>query len=129
MTIRQLLKPFASEKEAAECARTRALWLEVSAVLAFGIMPSLSNAVMLWLFPNRSVNPYWADALDIMVTNACICFAVLYLMSRSGESWVSFGFARPRLVDLPVGLVIFLISVLSWRMELLLPTTELTNYQ
>src|SRR5262249_40035685 len=51
-------KPIQSGKPELQVAPI-GLWWEVAAVLAFGIVPNLSNAVMLWLFPNKSASPYW----------------------------------------------------------------------
>src|SRR5262249_36121745 len=42
--------------------------------------------------------------------SACTAFAVLYLVHRSGEPWATFGIKRPRLADIPLGVMIYLVS-------------------
>jgi membrane protease YdiL (CAAX protease family) len=90
----------------------RALWMEVIAVLAIGVLPALSNAlVLLWQGPGKPVPPYWLDSLDLSLRSACVSFAVLYVIHRSGEPWSSFGITRLELTDLGLGLMVFFASL------------------
>src|SRR5262249_9801252 len=66
--------------------------------------------------------PYWLDATYMLVRNASVCFAVLYLIRRAGKPWKSFGLVRPKLIDLWLGLFLLGLSqVLGIRLARMLP--------
>jgi membrane protease YdiL (CAAX protease family) len=87
-----------------------ALWWEVGAVLAVGVIPHLYNAVV-DVGRSRVPPPFWYDAATLIVTSACSCYVVLYLMHRSGEPWSAFGLPRPKAVDVATGFGLMLASV------------------
>src|SRR5262249_41626066 len=92
----------------------RAIWLEVVAVLAIGVLPNLLRAMFsLVLGPSEPV-PYWLDAMYYSLRNSGICVAALYIIWRSGETWTSFGLARPRLSDLGLGLGVLVLTLMLW---------------
>lgn len=93
----------------------RNLWLEVLAVLAIGVLPNLSSAIALYAHNPAAPPPYWLDSLDLCLRSACVSFAVLYLIHRSGESFASFGIARPHHSDLWFGLFLYLIATFLYR--------------
>jgi membrane protease YdiL (CAAX protease family) len=85
----------------------RALWAEIVAVVAVGVVPHLSNA--LFSAPtqsNQSDSAFWYDCLALTAHGLCISYVVLYLIYRSGEGWARFGLQRPRLLDLPLGVAL-----------------------
>jgi membrane protease YdiL (CAAX protease family) len=90
----------------------RALWGEIIAVLAVGIVPSLVSAVYM---PASAVSlPFWVDALDLTVLSACKAFVTLYLIYRSGEPWARFGLGRPKRWDPLLGVGMFLLAEGLW---------------
>jgi Putative prokaryotic signal transducing protein/Type II CAAX prenyl endopeptidase Rce1-like len=94
-------------------AARRALWLEVGVVLAVGVVPHLVSSAAILATPVGPL-PYWLDTLQLVVLSACTAYVVLYLISRSGEPWDSFGLARPLWWDVPMGLVlVFLAAVVA----------------
>ena len=96
-------------------AAVREIWLEVLAVLAIGVLPSLISAIAHYADHPAPPSPYWLDSLDLCLRSACISFAVLYLIHRSGEPFAFFGIARPRHSDLWFGLCLYLIAVFLYR--------------
>jgi len=102
----------------------RALWGELLAVLAVGVIPPLAGALT-GPFRPRVPQPYWLDSLDLTVESACAAVVVLYLIARSGEGWGPFGIGRPRLVDLWNGLLLLLVArMLSRVLARLLPAPD-----
>ncbi len=95
----------------------RAVWWEVAAVLAVGVVPNLVSAVASLCRPasGGSPAPYWLDAFQIGGISACTIFATLYLIARSGEPRERFGLARPRLLDLPLGAFLMMLAVVAWK--------------
>jgi membrane protease YdiL (CAAX protease family) len=107
---------------AAPTRTERALWAEVAAVLAVGVLPDLSGAIVLAVNPPVAPSPYWLSSVDLCIRNACISFVVLYLIQRSNERWATFGIVRPGFGDVVLGLALFLLGiVLWWTIEPLLP--------
>lgn len=99
----------------------RAIGWEVAAVLAIAVLPPLSAAIVSSVQRPDKL-PYWLDSLDLCSHSACVSFAVLYVMHRSGEPWSSFGVTRPRLSDPWLGLLLFLVTHVLWvRLSLVLP--------
>src|SRR5690349_24526534 len=68
----------------------RAVWLEVVAVLAIGVVPYLT-AALISFSPHGPRLPYWLDASWATVFSACISYVTLYLIFRSGQPWERFG--------------------------------------
>jgi membrane protease YdiL (CAAX protease family) len=94
---------------------SQATWGEVAAVLAVGVVPSC-----LTILPGQVVAaaPYWADAVYLTVTSACIAYVTLYLIRRSGEPWGRFGLDRPAGTDALLGLGMLIVAELVWLVEL-----------
>jgi membrane protease YdiL (CAAX protease family) len=90
-----------------------ALWGEVAAVLAIGVVPYLWSAITTAV-ERPHPGPYWMMGIRLCCNSACVSFPVLYLISRSGEPWSSFGLARPRQSAFWMGLVLF---VAAWRFD------------
>ncbi|MDB5310724.1 MAG: putative conserved integral rane protein [Gemmataceae bacterium] len=90
-----------------------ALWGEVAAVLAVGVVPNLAAAVASACSPTPPP-PYWVDAVQLTALSGCQIFVTLYLIHRSGEGWGRFGIARPRGSDLVLGLVLTTMAGLLW---------------
>jgi membrane protease YdiL (CAAX protease family) len=78
------------------------VWWEVAAVLAVGVVPNLSGAVVN-LFDPVPPPPYWLDAFHLIVLSGCTVLVTLYLIGRSGEPWERFGIVRPSLLDMVLG--------------------------
>lgn len=91
----------------------RSLWMEVAAVLAVGVVPNAMGAVS-HLCHSTPPSPYWLDSLNLSVLSVCTTFVTLYLIGRSGEPWKQFGVTRPRLWDLPLGLLLFAAAGQFW---------------
>jgi membrane protease YdiL (CAAX protease family) len=108
---------------------SRELWYEVFAVLSVGVLPYVGSAVVRILQPSASNTtnalPYWLGALSSTWQSTCVSFIVLYLIFRSGSSWETFGIKRPRFTDVPLGLLLFLVPELLWRLLSRIPTTEI----
>jgi membrane protease YdiL (CAAX protease family) len=87
------------------------LWWEVLAVLAIGVVPYQINALVAAVdgLPPPLAN--WLDALDLVVRSACVTFAVMYIIHRSGEPMSSFGLVRPRLLDLGLALPLLVVDL------------------
>jgi len=82
---------------------------EVLAVLAISVFPLLISVfTSAWHAPLHL--PFWVDSVARGLRSACTAFAVLYLVHRSGEPWATFGIKRPRLADIPLGVMIYLVS-------------------
>jgi membrane protease YdiL (CAAX protease family) len=83
----------------------QAIWWEVAAVLAIGVVPHLASAIV------RLLEPAWPissrlDSFHLFVTSACIALAVLYIIQRSGEPWSAFGIDWPQTPDYLLGALI-----------------------
>ena len=61
------------------------------------------------------LRPFWLFALRETAISGCVSFVTLYLIYRSGEPWKQFGFVRPGLLDVGLGLLLF------WSADLLFP--------
>ena len=91
-------------------------WLEVGAVLAIGILPNLSNAMLAEPIALPSaLPPVWRACVSNIAYSTCTIYVVLYLIARSGDSWEQFGLLRPRKLDLVIGLVLFLVGLELWQ--------------
>jgi membrane protease YdiL (CAAX protease family) len=89
------------------------VWWEVMAVLAIGVLPPLTSAIVAANVPVKP--PYWLHSLSLCLHSAGVSFAVLYVISRSGEPWSSFGLAHPKPRDLVFGLLLALIGWALWE--------------
>jgi membrane protease YdiL (CAAX protease family) len=78
-------------------APDRALWWEVLAVLAVGVVPDQVASAIFWTHPRQL--PYTLNALGLVVISCCVSYVVLYLIRRSGEPWAAFGIVRPGSCD------------------------------
>jgi membrane protease YdiL (CAAX protease family) len=85
------------------------LYLEVLAVLAIGVLPSLSNALGFLAFPG-SLSPYWVYVFEQSSQSICISFAVWYVIYRSGLPLDDFGLVRPGLLDFLLGAFLFIVG-------------------
>ncbi len=103
-----------SETITAPILTQRQMWWEVLAVLAIAVFPDLNKVFSLfWLPPHPW--PCWLESMYLGFENACITFAVLYLIYRSGEPWKNFGIKRPQLGDIPLGCLLYLAAyLLGW---------------
>ncbi|CAN5327794.1 hypothetical protein BH10PLA2_BH10PLA2_04750 [soil metagenome] len=90
-------------------------WLELGAVLAVGVIPNLSAALLAEPFSPNTLPPFWRGCLISIVASMCTIYVVLYLISRSGESWERFGLSTPRKLDVVIGLVMLLVGVELWQ--------------
>jgi membrane protease YdiL (CAAX protease family) len=92
----------------------RELWFEVLAVITIGIFPHIRSVfVLAWLSPIKW--PFWLYEVNSFFQSACISFAVLYLIYRSGEPWATFGIKRPHPRDIGLGILVYLANVfLVW---------------
>jgi membrane protease YdiL (CAAX protease family) len=98
--------------------------MEVGAVLALAVVPPLAyGAGWLGVGPERYYPTFRYMALATIVRSLQIALPVLYIMSRAGDSWFTFGLRRPRwVVDsllgllLPIGAYIlyYAASLLVW---------------
>src|SRR5262249_7433866 len=89
----------------------RAVWLEVAAVLAVGVVPPLLGAIAS-LAETPTPSPYWSNCVSLTGTSACTAFVVLYLIHRSGEPWKRFGLVGASGWDLPLGLGMLIVAEL-----------------
>jgi membrane protease YdiL (CAAX protease family) len=91
------------------------VWFELGAVLAVGVIPNLGNALLAEPFALNNLPVFWRGCLSSIVSSTCTIFVVLYLISRSGETWERFGLSRPRKMDFVIGFVMLLASVELWQ--------------
>lgn len=87
----------------------RAMWAELTAVLAVGVIPNLSNAITS-LSTSFPALPPWADAFQLIVASCCSIFVTLYLIHQSGESWQRFGLVRFSVWDILLGFILLLVA-------------------
>jgi membrane protease YdiL (CAAX protease family) len=96
----------------------RAVWWEVAAVVAVGVVPNFVGAVQSLCDPATSLPlpplPYWLDSFQLGVLSGCTIPVTLYLISRSGESWAHFGLARPQVLDAPLGAFMLMVALVVW---------------
>ncbi|HKB01109.1 MAG TPA: CPBP family glutamic-type intramembrane protease [Gemmataceae bacterium] len=110
--------------EAAPAIPSQTGWGEVAAVLAVGVLPHL---LAILPGPQQVVAPpYWAGAIHLTWSSACVAFVTLYLIHRSGEPWGRFGLDRPAGSDLFLGLGMLIVAELAWILvsRLGLPSTS-----
>lgn len=76
---------------------TRALWLEVAAVLLIGVLPELWTSAMELIWPETVTKwPSAADSTSRFLWSFQTGALVLYLMWRSSTPWAQFGIVGPR---------------------------------
>lgn len=76
---------------------TRALWLEVAAVLLIAVVPSLWTSLTNLVWPETLAKwPAVLDYLDLTLWSFQVGALVLYLIWRSGTPWARFGLVAPR---------------------------------
>jgi membrane protease YdiL (CAAX protease family) len=93
-----------------------AVWYEIAAVLAVGVVPHLFSALAFSTLPkSQPPPPFLIDKLLLSAYGCCTIYVVLYLIHRSGEPWKHFGVVRPRLIDFFLGIALFSMGVaLPW---------------
>jgi len=84
----------------------RAIWWELLAVLAIGVLPSLGIAIQILATPAGAPEPTWISSFSSFWSTTCSSIAVLYVISRSGEPWSAFGIVKPNYKDLALGLLL-----------------------
>jgi membrane protease YdiL (CAAX protease family) len=97
----------------------REVWLEVGAVVAVGVLPhfvyALTSITRATVESFRSLaEPFWLVAMEQTAIGACVIYVTLYLIHRSGEPWQRFGLFRPSILDVGLGLVLYLWMRLAW---------------
>src|SRR5205807_791850 len=95
------------------------LWPEVWVVLVLGVFYPFSQAVTALCWPEMWKPPsFTADACSLIAVSLSTSVVVLYLMSRSGDSWEHFGLQSFRWVSDPLlGLMLWLLGhVASMRL-------------
>jgi membrane protease YdiL (CAAX protease family) len=95
----------------------RAKELEVLAVLVIGILPPLRDALIVLFWEPRPQLGYGLESVTHIFHGAFAIFLILYLISRSGESWKHFGISEPRILDILLGLVLFLVAESLWHFQ------------
>lgn len=91
-----------------------AIWGEVCAVLAIGVVPYILYAGISLRLPPSIPLPYWLDAIQATVMSGCTIFVTLYLIHRSGESWGRFGMPPPKPRDGLLGIGMLFAGVALW---------------
>jgi membrane protease YdiL (CAAX protease family) len=85
---------------------TRALWLEVLAVILIGVLPDLWNTASQWMSQWLGSEPaewsFFETQGYLLFRSFQVSCLVLYLMSRSGTPWSRFGIVAPRWVVDPL---------------------------
>jgi membrane protease YdiL (CAAX protease family) len=92
----------------------RDLWLEVAVVLSVAWLPYLSSTLVRSMAEvGRAPLPFAAMGLYRILNNITVDTVVLYVIYRSGSPWTMFGFKRPQLKDLGIGLLIWIVVILA----------------
>src|SRR5262245_61388493 len=106
----------ASSPPPSEPRSRRALWAEMVAVLAVGVVPHLVGSSTAAIHPrNGGVLPYWLDTYNLTLMSLCTAYVVVYLIRRSSEPFSRFGFSAPNmfaLLFIPVVLLAIYVQVL-----------------
>jgi membrane protease YdiL (CAAX protease family) len=92
----------------------RAVWSELGAVLAVGVVPHLIRVVYAFAMPVSPPSPYWTDALYLTVVSGCSIYVTLYLVHRSEEPLGRFGLTRPAFWDVPIGVGLLFAAETLW---------------
>ncbi len=95
--------------------------LELIVVLCIGVLPHLLRAIV-WLatpLPDEGAavaasRSFAVESLAHIATSIQITVAVLWVMRQSGLPWEAFGFRRPRLIDAPLGLGMYVTSYIGY---------------
>lgn len=101
------------EPEATTIPPTRtigAIWAEVGAVLAVGVIPNVVSSALFFARPRSASPPYWVAAVELAALSACTIYVTIYIVHQSGESWKRFGLTRPTLWDLLLGIGMFFLA-------------------
>lgn len=77
-------------------AGKRALWLETLAVLALAVVPDVWFALDPWIFGGTEPMPLARVEALILARSFQVAVPVLWIVSRSGAGWATFGLVRPR---------------------------------
>jgi len=100
----------AAESVVASAPTRGAVWWEVAAVLAVGVVPNWASTVSHLCAPVPP-SPYWLDSFNLVVLSACTVLVTWYLIARSGEPWGRFGLLRPQILDAPLGALFLVVAV------------------
>jgi membrane protease YdiL (CAAX protease family) len=98
----------------------RAVWWEVAAVVAVGVIPHFLAAItspgQQTSIPGQtgSAPSYLPYAVHLAGISICIAFVTLYIISRSGEPWARFGLVRPKVWDIPLGFGLLILGNVLW---------------
>jgi len=93
-------------------------------VFCVAMLPEAVPAVFHGLYPAAQASSSgapWQSAAQTIARALEVCAVPLYLIYRSPEGWAGFGYRRPRLSDLGVGLLLTMVSI---ALMLLLPTAR-----
>jgi membrane protease YdiL (CAAX protease family) len=117
-------QPEAGNPEPATPATEAAIWCEVLAVLCIGVFPYRAGALTFGYYAGTK-RPYWVDSVALLLYAACVSYAVLYLIHRSGQAWACFGLVLPMPSDLLLGILLFLLHyAIWWRVAPFLPANS-----
>jgi membrane protease YdiL (CAAX protease family) len=92
-----------SIKTAPNGRTARELWIELSAVMAVSVIPSLEGALQTSFEP--LVTSYASGSIHLLVFSVCSAWIVIYIIRSHGESLSDFGIARPQRGDIFVGVL------------------------
>lgn len=92
--------------------------LEVIVVLLLALLPDLFNAAITILLQQQP-HSFLYTGSHLIVRSVEVIAPVLYIISRSGESWSRFGLGRPKwLRDIVWGMLTYLFVILAHRIVL-----------
>lgn len=93
--------------------------LEVIVVLLLALLPDLFNAAIIILLQQQP-HSFLYTGSHLIVRSVEVIAPVLYIISRSGESWSRFGLGRPKwLRDIVWGMLTYFFVILAHRIVLL----------
>jgi membrane protease YdiL (CAAX protease family) len=101
----------AEPQPAGDVQETRALWLEVAAVLLIGVVPDLWATVTNLIWPETLLRwPVVPESAYLILRSLEVGGLTLYLIARSGTPWSEFGIVAPRWVADPLWSMVALIA-------------------
>ncbi|WP_020471735.1 CPBP family intramembrane glutamic endopeptidase [Zavarzinella formosa] len=92
----------------------RAIFAEVMAVMAVGVIPYLLSTFVSLAEPPLPPLPFWLGSIDATIMSCCTIFVTIYLISRSGEPWERFGLPRVSLMDALAAVSVFIVEKIVW---------------
>lgn len=100
-----------------------AIWWEIGAVLAIGVVPGLLGSIAGLIEPLPAPT-FWVGSFHSIGRNACTIFVMLYIISRSGESWESFGITRPTILDFIIAIGLLVAVDVLWHVVRMFPIDD-----